>query len=149
LDLALSHLPRPRSVFAFGIDVPVCFTADSTVAHVAPQDKAVVHLAKYLDDRDGGSSDDERELDHLLDLVQPGWRPHVLHRRFCPRVVVTHALVAANTRGLAGRPDGLVPGIANAFLAGDWIGPTGQLADAAVASALRAARVTERVVTAS
>jgi len=53
-------------------------------------------------------------------------------RRFLPKMTVTHALVTP-----AGRPDVEVrPGI---YVAGDWVGDAGMLADAAAASAKRAA----------
>jgi hypothetical protein len=53
--------------------------------------------------------------------------------------VVSHALATADGGGIAGRPDGRVQDLDNVFLAGDWIGPTGQLADASVSSGIRAA----------
>jgi hypothetical protein len=81
-----------------------------------------------------------RQLERALDLLQPGWRDLVVHRRFLPTVVASHALVSAATGGFAGRHTGRLPDLANVFLAGDWIGPTGQLADACVASGIEAAR---------
>jgi phytoene dehydrogenase-like protein len=149
LDIALSCLPQHHAVFALGIDVPVCVSADSVVARVAPPPGAVLHAAKYLRADEPGTGGEERELEELLDLVQPGWRPLVVHRRFFSPMTVSHGLVAAATGGFVGRPNGPIAGFANAFLAGDWVGPTGQLADAAVASALRAARATVRFMTAS
>ena len=149
LDVALSSLPNPRSVFAFGVDVPLCCCVDSAIARVAPSGAAVIHAAKYLRADEAERACEEEELEQFLDLVQPGWRPLVVHRRFLSAMTVSHALVAADTGGFRGRPDGRVAGFANVFLAGDWIGPTGQLADAAVASALRAARATERLIAAS
>ena len=44
------------------------------------------------------------------------------------------ALPIATAGGLAGRPAVVVPGADGLLLAGDWVGPTGMLADAAVAS---------------
>ena len=149
LDVALRTLPSPRSLFAFGVDIPLCCCVDSAIARVAPPGAAVIHAAKYLRADEPATARDEAELEQFLDLVQPGWRPLVVHRRFLSAMTVSHALVAADTGGFPGRQDGRVRGIANAFLAGDWIGPTGQLADAAVASALRAARATERLIAAS
>ena len=140
LDVALRRLPNERAVFALGVDEPWCFSADSAVARVAPQGGAVVHLAKYLRAGTAGTSADERQLESALDLLQPGWRDVVVHRRFLPTVVVSHALVAAGTGGFAGRHTGRLPDLGNVFLAGDWIGPTGQLADACVASGVKAAR---------
>jgi protoporphyrinogen oxidase len=140
LDVALRSLPQPRVNFAFGIDEPWCFSADSSVADVAPDGSAVVHMAKYLKGGALGNASDEHDLERALDLLQPGWRGLVVHQRFLPACVVSHALVAANTGGFAGRSTGRLSGLANVFVAGDWVGPTGQLTDAAVASAVKAAR---------
>lgn len=143
LDVALSRLPSRRAVFALGIDDLVCFSADSSIVQVAPHAGAVVHLARFLPAGVPGTRADEAALEQLLDLMQPGWRDDVVFRRFLPAVVVSHAMVTAAGGGLLGRPGGRVNGLENVFLAGDWIGPTGQLADAAVASGLRAARAVQ------
>jgi hypothetical protein len=73
------------------------------------------------------------ELEELLDLLQPGWREQVVTTRLSPRLVVSHALVTP-----AGRPDCDV-GLPHLRIAGDWVGSEGMLADAALASARRAA----------
>ncbi|HEY1308558.1 MAG TPA: FAD-dependent oxidoreductase [Vicinamibacterales bacterium] len=144
LDVALRRLPRERAVFALGIDEPWSFSADSVIARVAPENGAVVHVAKYL--RGGAATaSDERQLERALDLLQPGWRDLIVYRRFLPTAVVSHALVAAESGGFAGRPSGRVPGLKNVFLAGDWIGRTGQLADASVASGIEAARTIAQI----
>lgn len=145
LDIALRRLPAKRTVFAVGIDDPVCFSADSVIARVAPPGGAVVHVAKYLRSGVRGTADDERHLERTLDLLQPGWREVVVHRRFLGRIVVSHALVSAESGGFAGRPSGRIAGIDNVFLAGDWVGPIGQLADASVASGVQAARAAGRL----
>lgn len=149
LDIALRRLPMKRAVFALGVDVPVSFSADSAIVRVAPQSGAVVHAAKYLTTEPCDDSDAEALLEQTLDLVQPGWRNLVVYRRFIPRGVVSHALVTAAGGGIAGRPDGRVPDLDNVFLAGDWIGPVGQLADASVSSGIRAARAVQCVSTAA
>jgi hypothetical protein len=140
LDVALRKLPNERSVFAIAVDEPWCFSADSAFVRLAPDNGAVVHLAKYLRGDAVGADSDERQLESALDLIQPGWRRVVVHRRFLSTVVVTHAVVAAESGGFAGRTSGRVSGTTNVFLAGDWIGPIGQLADASVASGLAAAQ---------
>jgi phytoene dehydrogenase-like protein len=140
LDVALRSLPNERAVFALGVDEPWCFSADSVIARVAPPRSAVVHLAKYLRTGTAGTPADESQLEGALDLLQPGWRELVVYRRFLPAIVVSHALVAAATGGFTGRHAGRVPNLANVFLAGDWVGSTGQLADASVASSIEAAR---------
>jgi len=54
-------------------------------------------------------------------------------------LVVANDLPRATRGGLAGRAPGAVDGIANLFLAGDWVGPVGLLADASFASGRAAA----------
>jgi phytoene dehydrogenase-like protein len=147
LDLALRHLPRKRTVFAFGIDEPWSFSADSVIARVAPAGGAVVHVVKYLRTAAFGSSVDEGQLERVLDLLQPGWRRLVVYRRFMPTMPVAHAMVAADEGGFPGRPSGRVPDLQNVFVAGDWVGRVGQLADAAIASAVDAARAAAGIMT--
>lgn len=142
LDLALRRLPRPRRPLAFGIDRPLYLSVHSAVARLAPAGGATVHVAKYL--HPAAPADphaDKRELEGLLDLVQPGWRDEIVARRFLPKLVVTNTLVAAARGGLAGRPGPAVPGIDNLYVAGDWVGPAGMLADASLASAQQAAEL--------
>jgi phytoene dehydrogenase-like protein len=146
LDIALQRLPSKRTVFAMGVDDPVCFSADSAIARVAPAANAVVHLAKYLPTGTEGTAGDERHLERTLDLLQPGWRGLEVHRRFLRSVVVSHAMVSAESGGFCGRANGRISDVDNVFLAGDWVGPTGQLADASVASGMRAARAVERLM---
>jgi phytoene dehydrogenase-like protein len=140
LDVALSRLPRPRSTFALGIDRPLYLSVHSAVARLAPDGGALIQVARYLppgETRD--PRDDERELEGLLDLVQPGWRDVVVARRLLPRLTVMHAVAAAAAGGEAGRPAAAVPGASRLWLAGDWVGDEGLLADASLASAAHAA----------
>jgi phytoene dehydrogenase-like protein len=144
-DVALDRLPRPRALVAFGIDRPLYYSVHSAVAKLAPEGKALIHTAKYL--RPGELADpaaDERELEALLDLVQPGWRDVLIHRRFLPNMVVSNVLPTVAGGGLAGRPGPAVPGIANLFVCGDWVGREGMLSDAALASAKHAASLVIR-----
>lgn len=140
LDLGLSALPDPTANLAFGLDTPLYLSVHSAVARLAPPGGAVVHVGKYLRaDEPTEPEADLRELEGLLDLVQPGWRERVVARVFLPRMTVTNALVTAEGGGLAGRPGPAVPGIPGLYVAGDWVGPTGMLSDAALASARLAA----------
>jgi hypothetical protein len=94
----------------------------------------------------------ESELEALVDRVQPGWRDEVVERRFVPDLLVANALPVASEGGFAGRPGVTVPERTGLFVAGDWVGTTGQLADASLASARAAAAAivsgTERVAAA-
>ena len=61
-------------------------------------------------------------------------------------MTVAHSLPAPTDGGLSGRPGVQVDGCPNVFLAGDWVGSEGMLADASAASAREAAgRVLEAV----
>jgi phytoene dehydrogenase-like protein len=140
LDLALRRLPRPASTFALGVDEPLYASVHTAAARLAPAGGAVLHLARYLSARAPADAKAvERQLADLAELLQPGWRNEVVAQRFLPDLVVSHALVRADRGGAVGRPGPLVPGLAGAFLAGDWVGPLGMLADTAVASAHQAA----------
>jgi phytoene dehydrogenase-like protein len=142
LDLALRRLPRPASTFALGIDEPLYASVHTAAARLAPEGGAVLHLARYLGASPAADAKTvEGQLAELAELLQPGWRNEVVAQRFLPDLVVSNALVRADRGGAAGRPGPRVPGLAGAFVAGDWVGPQGMLADAAVASAREAARL--------
>src|SRR5260370_37425249 len=68
-----------------------------------------------------------------------GWRAEVEVQAFLPDMTVAHAIAARE-----GRPEVDALGMDGVALAGDWIGPDGMLADAAVASGLRAAEAVQR-----
>ncbi len=140
LDLALAGLTRPDRPFALGLDRPLYASVHSGSAKLAPDGVAVVHVMKYL----GGAEIEpaeavERELEEFLEALQPGWKAHVLARRFLPSMTVAHSLPRADEQGLLGRPPVALPERPNIFCAGDWVGPEGMLADAAAASASAAA----------
>ena len=125
---------------AFSVDAPLYFSVHSAVARLAPKAGAVVHVARYLDP--GEQRDVEwvrRDLERFLDDVQPGWRREVVESSFAPRLVVSHDVGLAETGGVAGRAPVQLPDRDGVYLAGDWVGPEGLLADAAAASARAAA----------
>jgi phytoene dehydrogenase-like protein len=150
LDVALSRLPDPKRTFAIGFDRPVYFGVHSAHGQLTPQGGAMVHVAKYETERlvsyDDNYDDDElvrmteetrsveRELESVLDDVQPGWREFVVHRRFLPSLTVSNAL---QTPGVT-RPPVATP-VRGLYLAGDWVGDEGMMADASLASAREAA----------
>ena len=142
LDVGLSRLPVPQATFALGIDQPVYASVHSAVAKLHPGTGMVVHVAKYLPvGMDGEARADERQLEGVLDLLQPGWRDVVVARRFLPDLTVSHTLVTATSGGLAGRPGPAVPGVHGFYVAGDWVGGEGLLLDASAASAALASRL--------
>ncbi|HKG23218.1 MAG TPA: NAD(P)/FAD-dependent oxidoreductase [Blastocatellia bacterium] len=140
LDVALSHLPRPKATFALGIDEPFYLSVHSATAKLAPEGGAMIQLAKYRPADDREPSDEiERRLEGLLNKVQAGWRDAVVYRRFLPDMIVSHALPTAALGGTKGRPEASVRDVPGLFVVGDWVGPEGMLADASLASAKRAA----------
>lgn len=136
LDVALSALPQPSRRFALGLDRPLYFSVHSAVAALAPEGGAMIHVAEYLVP---GRRADDTELAALLERMQPGSRELIVERSFLPSITVSNAIVTAEGGGLAGRPGAVVPTVSGLFLAGDWVGPEGLLADASLASAKRAA----------
>ncbi len=140
LDVGLSHLPKPKALFALGVDQPLYCSVHSAVAKLGPTGGATIHVAKYLDPMEDAEAD-AHELEQLLDLMQPGWRKVTVERRFLPHLTVYHALPTAAGGGLAGRPGPFVPGVRHLCIAGDWVGAEGLLADASFASAKRAAEL--------
>ncbi|HEX9335218.1 MAG TPA: FAD-dependent oxidoreductase, partial [Pseudonocardiaceae bacterium] len=139
LDIALSYLPRPAHSLIYGMDEPVYLAVHSRSARVAPAGGAVLHLARYDDGRQPAAATIRAGFEQLLDRCQAGWRSAVVHQRFLPRMTTMWSLPTAATGGLAARPAVAVPDRPGVFLAGDWVGPNGLLADAAVGSALLAA----------
>jgi len=142
LDIALERLPQPQTNFALGIDRPLYLSVHSAAAKLAPAGNAVIHVAMYLEsENEAEPMAIQHELEKLLDLVQPGWQALVIDRRFLPNLTVSHALTTAEQGGNTGRPGPEVPGIEGLYVAGDWVGAEGLLADASVASGKRAAQL--------
>ena len=141
LDVALTKLPRPKHRFALGLDQPLYLSVHSAAAHLAPEGVAVIHVMKYLPSNTVEAVGAvEQELERMLDNVQPGWRTYLLTRRMLPLMTVAHSHPEPCARGVTGRPGVTVPGYPGIYLAGDWVGHRGQLADAAAASAEEAAQ---------
>jgi phytoene dehydrogenase-like protein len=140
LDLGLSRLPDPHATFALGIDRPLYFSVHSATAKLGPEGSAMLHAALYRPPHDQADPHEiRRELEALVDLLQPGWRKEVTVERYRPQMIVAHAVVTAAQGGLKGRPGVEVPDVAGLYVAGDWVGPEGMLTDATLASARRAA----------
>jgi phytoene dehydrogenase-like protein len=140
LDVALSSLPQKDVLFALGIDSPLYYSVHSASARLAPENGALIHVAKYL----GASirskpKEDGQELEELLDLLQPGWENVVVKKRPLPNMVLSNDLVTAANGGYSGRPDPKIED--NLYIVGDWVGSEGLLSSASFASAKRAAQL--------
>ncbi len=136
VDYGLDSPPPVR--FILGIDEPVYFSQHAPGARLAPDGSAVVCALRY------GSTGREAAdgLDRLLGLAGVD-RSAVVERRVLPSMTVAHALPRPG-HGLAARPAVRVPGVPACFLAGDWVGPVGLLADAALSSGAAAGREAAR-----
>ena len=136
LDLGLSALPDPAKQLVLQADGFGYLSVHSASAALAPAGRHLIQLLRYLDDC---PCDAEAELEALMDRHQPGWRAHVVTRRFLPRPVVTYAAPGPERVDLE-----LEPGL---FAAGDWVQGDAVLADAALDSAERAAKAALAIAT--
>lgn len=140
LDVALRQLPHPERVFALGMDQPYYFSIHSGSVKLSDNGAKVLHVMKYNDnDRNMDPVQDEKELKELLELLQPGWEQEVVAARFLPNILIAYDSHTIFHNGSGSAPDPIVPEIKGLFVAGDWVGSEGRLADAAMASAKLAA----------
>lgn len=141
LDVALRHLPEPRYPVVQDLDRPRFLSAQSFYTRVTPEGGALISTFKQLDPQHPTDpKQDERELEDLLDTAQLGWRDVLVKRIFLPHIEAIGMLPTASGGGYAGRPGPQVPGIANLYLAGDWIGE-GFLSDPSMGSARQVAHL--------
>lgn len=148
LDVGLRSLPRPKNLFALGIDEPFYYSVHSAWAQLAPKGSSLIHLLKYRQEqtatdevidgqrmRRGAAQEDEQQLEAFLDRMQPGWRDVLAHRRFLPAMTVSNALAVPDVA-----PAQPVTPVRGLYVAGDWVGSEGVLSDAALSSARAAAK---------
>ncbi|MHB8289998.1 MAG: FAD-dependent oxidoreductase [Acidimicrobiales bacterium] len=133
LDLGLHRVPA--TMVAFGLDQPLYLSTHSPRARLAPPGGAVVHVMRY------GARTSAEDRGQLWALARRcGINQHdVAVQRFLHEMKVCPALPRPGS-GLAGRPAIDATGTAGVFLAGDWVGPAGLLADASLASGEAAGR---------
>lgn len=136
LDLALKQLPEGAEEFVLGIDGPFYFSLHSLSAKLAPEGGAVVHVAKYLPVDEAPSRDAITELERVADLAMPGWRALEVKRQELRGMNVAHGMPRWNRV----RPGVVVADAPGLFIAGDWVGDEGMIADCAAASGVKAAR---------
>lgn len=137
LDLALERPPDHR--FVLGIDRPVYFSVHGPPARLAPGDQAIACAARYLHPDDDDPSDVNRATLEDLAATCGVQASTLLADRFLKTMTVAHGIPLAAQGGLAGRPGIEAAGRPGVLVAGDWVGPEGMLADAAVASGWAAA----------
>lgn len=135
LELALSAPPSRR--FLVGIGTPLYLSTHSPPANLAPEGISVVHVMRY------GSRSADEDRAALWDHAAAAGirREDVVAQRFLRRMVVTGGIPVASAGGAPGRPPVTVSGADGVFVAGDWVGAEGLLADAAMASGELAGRL--------
>jgi phytoene dehydrogenase-like protein len=136
LDVGLAQLPRDRPRFAVAIDERRVLSVQSPPARLA---RSGVLLAVWSHLLERGEPTDRAHLEAFVDVVQPGWRSVQVLGRYLPRMTAISALPTPETGGMSGRTPVVVPDAPGLFLAGDWVGHDGLLADASCASGARAA----------
>ena len=136
LDIALERLPVPGFMAVISQDAPMYLAIHSLKARLAPEGRALMSVTRYFEP--GAQYSPEAvltEMEQFADVVQPGWRELELHRQHLPSMVVSNRELLASQGGAPGRPRFDSIGLPNLFVAGDWVGETGALADAVFASA--------------
>lgn len=133
LDAGLRRVPDPG--YVLGIDAPVYAGVQSPPARQAPAGQAVVAAVRY------GATEAKADRAVLqAHLARAGvGEEDVVTSRFLARMVVAGAAPIAARGGLGGRPAVDATRLPGVYLAGDWVGPAGLLADAALASGQAAA----------
>jgi phytoene dehydrogenase-like protein len=141
-DLGLSQAP-PHG-FVLGGDVPFYLSDHSAASGLAPDGGHSVTAMQYLGAAGGPDAEpDAAALATWIDMA--GIDPTtVTERRRLHRMAAATAVPTAARGGMAGRPAVDATGHDGVFVAGDWVGPTGHLADATVASARAAAMLAIR-----
>jgi phytoene dehydrogenase-like protein len=130
LDLGLRG-PHPSLVIS--VDQPLYLACHCPPGNLAPAGGSVVHVMRY---GARNAEQDRAELNQFAALAGIT-DDQIVQQRFLAVHVVTHVLPGPE-HGLAGRPTVAVPGSPGLYLAGDWVGPSGWLSDAAMASGQRA-----------
>ena len=140
LDIALARRPDVPSL-VLGVDEPVYLSVQSDRSRIAPAGGAVIHLARFLRPGHPAEPGVRSQLEGLLDRFAAGWRTEVVHARYLPGITVTHDACLAATGGRRGRIAVDAPGIPGMLIAGDWVGPSGMLAQASIDSGAHAAEL--------
>lgn len=139
LDLALG---RVHNGLVLGIDQPVYLSPHAPTARLAPEGCGLVSLLRYTPDGEvDGPSPDAARLRLLALATQAGiGADDIVDERYMHRLVVANSFPTARCGGLAGRPAVDAVDLPGVFIAGDWVGPQFQLADAASSSGEAASR---------
>ena len=138
LDVGLDHVTDLTTVL--GVDQPLYAIRHSPPAALAPAGSSVVHAMQYLrEDQHHDPATGRRTLEEHLGVAGVDLDRATV-ARYLHRMTVVSALATPARGGLAGRPGIDSAGTERVLVAGDWVGPTGHLADASLASGEAAGR---------
>ncbi|MBI4933299.1 MAG: FAD-dependent oxidoreductase [Actinobacteria bacterium] len=144
LDLATSVPARPGLLL--GVDTPLYLSNHCPPARLAPEGVSVVHVAHYLAAGERPDPHEERAT-LMAHAARAGLTAdRIVDSRSLHRMIVVGGMATASRGGLPGRPWVHETGQRNVYIAGDWVGPTGHLLDASMASAQDAAARAVRAV---
>jgi glycine/D-amino acid oxidase-like deaminating enzyme len=138
--LDMGFASPPDMTVLLGLDRPLYLIRHCPPAALAPPGGSVVHGLRYLRPDEDPSPDAARAelVEHArVAGIDPDAAAHV---RYLHRMTVVGAVPVPGV-GLAGRVDVGDTGQEGVLVAGDWVGPRGHLADAALASGEDAGRL--------
>lgn len=138
IDLALAAPPRYR--FVLGVDQPFYLSDHGFMQGMTPDGRWSVSTAQYL--APAGQAGHEPDRAALRSFARHAGiaDDDVVDERYLHRMTTISAIPTAALGGLAGRPPVIIDDLPGVFLAGDWVGSRGVLADAVLASAAKAAQ---------
>jgi hypothetical protein len=140
LDVGVARIPQPG--YVVGVDAPIYATTQGPPALQAPAGSAVVGAIRY---GARSAAEDRPELEAHLRVAGVA-DDDIVTSRFLAHMVVASAMPTPATGGLRGRPPMRVESAPGVFVAGDWVGAAGLLADASLGSGHAAARLAARAV---
>jgi hypothetical protein len=129
----------PDTTVLLGVDRPLYLIRHSPPARLAPAGGAVVHGLRYLrphEDPQASAARAELEEHARIAGLDPD---RAMHARYLHRMTVCGALPVPGV-GTVDRVRVVDSGYEGVLIAGDWVGPDGHLADAALASGEAAGR---------
>ena len=143
LELGLTR-PLEHPV-VFGIDPPIYLVDHAVSAKgLAPAGGGMVHVLRYLELGEQTPADELRASMEEHARISGVDFATIEEQRFLRRMTVAGATPTPANGGLAGRPGVDSPGVDGLYVAGDWVGPTGWLADAVFASGAAAGAAAAR-----
>jgi phytoene dehydrogenase-like protein len=140
LDIGITDTHPVRHTVVMSADDPLFLSTHAPPTDLAPAGHRLITMMRYLRPGERPPADQLRaELWGLA--ARAGIAPDdTVMQRYLHRMTACASMPVPATGGLAGRPGVAVDGHEGLFVAGDWVGPEGVLADAAMASAAAAAR---------